>query len=545
MRNSTPFRSLLPRLGLAALLGLTAVGAQAQSVPTWARVTRATAPNMNSGSNARRIAVAGDGSYFVVGSFSGTMTLGAVALTSGPGNGHGYVAKLNAAGTVLWAKALESSSGDMNMNVAADAAGNVYVAGYFTNDINLGGSAFTSSGTDSFIVKYNAQGVQQWAKQAGASNAYVLGLAADAAGNVTLAGDSDSNVSFGGGAVTGSGVFVFRFSTTGTVLLGRRISNGGYAEGVALDGAGNTYVTGSFGAQTAFGTINLTSAGELDIFVCKLDAAGTVLWAKRDGSVEYDGGQSIAVDANGNPLVGGYYEDVDLSPTVETSKLYVSRFTSQGVQLWSRQLTSSLPQFFNASGLAYDNRGGYYVTGGMVGTVAFGNTTLASSGQSLFIARYDSQGNVLWADRAANANANNDASIGFGLASDASGNVYLAGAAIGNVTFGSITTADPTPGTVVAKLNAGGIVAAARPAVASLKLSTFPNPAAGQTTLVLPVGGGQLSVFDALGRLVREQALPAVAGNAPVSLAGLAPGLYQLRATLGNGQLATAPLTVR
>src|SRR2546427_3355375 len=61
-----------------------------------------------------------------------------------------------------------------------------------------------------------------------------------------------------------------------------------YSRGIAVDAAGNSYVTGSFHDVVAFGSTNLTSSGGFDIFVAKYDNAGNVLWAQQAGSSLYD-----------------------------------------------------------------------------------------------------------------------------------------------------------------------------------------------------------------------------------------------------------------
>ncbi|MCB2378127.1 hypothetical protein LGH70_11070 [Hymenobacter sp. BT635] len=536
MKISTSFLAL-------ALFGLPAVGAQAQTSPSWASVRRISSTNGES--NGRSIAVAADGSQYVSGVFDGTITLGSTTLRAGAGDGHIYLAKYDAAGTVLWATAVESSGSEFFGRVAIDAAGNAYLTGYFEQLLTAGTTSLTSIGNEAYVLKYNAQGVLQWAKQGGASGTYAQGIDVDASGNVTIAGDFSSSVSFGTTTpLTGGGVFLYRFSPTGTVLLAKQVSSSGFTNAAAVDGAGNTYITGGFDSGFTYGNTTLASAGGVDIFLVKVDAAGNVVWARRDGGVNEDNSQNIALDANGNPLLCGYYDGVS-NTNGETSKIYVARYTKDGIQLWARQISSSVASFQTATAAAYDGRGGYYVTGSIQGTTTFGTTALSAVGENMFVARYDSPGNVLWAARVAGTNPVTDASIGFGIDTDASGNAYVTGAIVGNATFGTLNSSGAGINTFVAKLNAGGTVASTRPATAALKLSLYPNPAAGSTSLLLPAAGGRLVLSDVLGRTVREQQLPPVAGACPVSLDGLTPGLYQLRATLGNGQVGTAALTVR
>jgi hypothetical protein len=536
-------RATLPRLGVLALLGFAAGRAQAQA-PAWASVQRTTSAGTN-GAFGSNVAVAADGSQYVTGSFSGTLTLGTTTLTAGPGTGHQFLAKYSTAGAVLWAIKLDAATGDVACNVAVDAAGNAYLAGYFATSLTLGSTTLTSSGNDGFLVKYDSQGLQQWVRQGGTAGVFASGIATDASGNVTVAGNFNSTVAFGGTTLSGGGVFLYRFSPTGAVLLAKKVGDTGFCYDVALDGAGNAYVTGDFFSSGTFGTSTLTSAGGSDVFLCKVGPTGTSLWAQRAGGLADDGGESVAVDAGGNPVVGGYY-DYTSSGTTNFSRFYTARFSTLGVPQWTQLTTPTVGGFYQISKVAYDNRGGYYATGRFQGTAVFGGTSLTSVGESvLFLIRYDSQGNAVWADRALNSNASS-AAYGFGLATDAAGNAYVSGAVVGSVQFGTLPVSTGGIGAFVAKVTAGPVLTATRSAAAGIALQAYPNPAtAGSTTLLLPAGGGRLAVLDAVGRSVREQALPTAAGPWPVALTGLTSGLYVLRATLASGQVATASLQVR
>ncbi|GAA4362377.1 hypothetical protein GCM10023185_30250 [Hymenobacter saemangeumensis] len=547
MRIFNSISSAWPRLALLAGLGLTTAHAQAQA-PAWTSVQRSSStPGANTGANGLQIAVGADGSQYINGSFGGDITFGSITRT---GMG-GFVAKRNAAGTVLWMNHLQpDSNGDYYSNVAVDAAGNVYVTGYFNTSLTLGTTVLTSPGDDSYLVKYDAQGVLQWVRQGGSQGNYAQGIATDAAGNIIIAGDYAGTVSFGGTSLSGGGLFMYKFSPAGSVLQASQVGVSGQTGGslalvndLALDAAGNAYLTGTFAGSLTLGTSTLSSAGGDDMFVCKLNAAGNNVWARRAGGADDDGSKSVAVDPSGNVVISGF-SDYTFLGTSETSSIYVARYSAQGVPVWSRQITPTVDGSYRGEAVAYDGRGGFYVTGGFQGAATFGATTLSAVGEeALFVVRYDGQGNAVWADKATNANASS-ASIGLGVAADANGNAYVTGAMLGTVQFGSLAATTGGIDAFVARLSAGTVLASG-PAAATLALEAYPNPATGSTTLRLPAGGGHLLLTDALGRTVREQALPTAAGACPVSLAGLAPGLYQLRATLGNGQTARAKVQVR
>jgi len=77
--------------------------------------------------------------------------------------------------------------------------------------------------------------------------------------------------------------------------------------GITIDNAGNCYVTGYFEGTATFGFYSLTSSGENDIFVAKLDAIGNWLWAARAGGNHWDRGKAISIDEAGNSYVIGEF----------------------------------------------------------------------------------------------------------------------------------------------------------------------------------------------------------------------------------------------
>jgi len=557
MRTPNLFQALLPRLGLAVALGLAGFSGQAQvAAPTWASVQRVTSsPDPDNISVGSKVVVAPDGSQFFYGRFLGSFTIGGTTITAGAEDNQFFLAKLNPAGTLAWVRQGEEVSGDSESTLAVDAAGNVYLAGFFEEGFSFGSVVFTSASgtTDSFLLKLDPQGQTVWSKTGGVTNgdAYLRGVATDAAGNVYISGNFEGQLNFGGGAANqlsanDSNIFLYKFSPSGAPAWARQAGGlrGDTNYDLAADAAGNTYLTGSISGSASFGTVvlNATTTDE-DMYVAKFDAQGTALWAQRAGTVSNDQGQTIAVDAAGTVAVGGFVNAIPVGTFDYESTAYLARFGAQGTLLWSRQIEPSVRGEYSILGISYDGRGGIYAVGSYAGNLTLAGTTLTAIEESPFVVRYDGTGNAVWVGTTTHSVPSE--SFFLDVTTDAAGNAYLAGAVLGNVSFGSIATSGPNYSAFLAKLNAGGIVTSTRQKVADLPLSAYPNPASERATVVLPQGGGQLVVVDALGRTVRTQALPTAAGPFEVSLAGLTSGMYQLRATLGNGRTAATRLTVR
>ncbi len=302
-----------------------------------------------------------------------------------------------------WAVRAGGTGEDLGYNIATDSQGNQYVTGVFSGTASFGPYTLNSSGpSDIFAAKLDPNGNILWAVRAGGTNDdYGWGIAVDGAGNTYLTGCFEGSSAFGPYTLTSNGdwdFFAAKMDPNGNFLwavrAGGESSDGCY--GIVVDGAGNTYLTGCFEGSSAFGPYTLTSSGSSDIFAAKLDPTGNWLWAVRAGGTGSDYGFDIALD----------------------------------------------------------NQGNQYVTGVFSGTASFGPYTLNSSGEhDIFAAKLDPNSNFLWAVRAGGTNDD----YGWGIAVDESGNTYLTGNFYGSVVFGPYTlTSSGSKDIFAAKLDPNG-----------------------------------------------------------------------------------------
>src|SRR5882672_6822469 len=188
---SLPFK-LSSICALALFLGASSVSAETPLQFSWAR--RAGGAGSQ---EASAVAVDAAGNVLVTGYFTGTSSIGTTNLVSS-GLGDIFLAKYDPAGTFLWARQAGGSGDDYGLAVATDPSGNVYLAGAFQNTATFSTTSLTSSrSNDVFIAKYGAAGNLVWARRAGGNgDEEANAIAVDRAGNVYITGAFDDNATF-------------------------------------------------------------------------------------------------------------------------------------------------------------------------------------------------------------------------------------------------------------------------------------------------------------------------------------------------------------
>ncbi|AHJ96997.1 hypothetical protein Hsw_1402 [Hymenobacter swuensis DY53] len=225
----------------------------------------------------------------------------------------------------------------------------------------------------------------------------------------------------------------------------------------AVDAAGNVYVSGTFRGTITLGNTTLTSTGQTDIFVAKLNSAGQWQWAAAGGSAADDSNTGLALDATGNVYLTGDFSGSSAvfgSSTLTNGGAtdpYVAKLSASGQWLWATSAAG--PVTDHSSGLALDAAGNVLIAG-TFGGAAFGSIALfTSGGVNAFVAKLSPSGQWLWAVQGGGP-ADDYAN---GIATDAAGNAYIIGYAhSGSITFGTINTSSNTTGGFVAKLNPSG-----------------------------------------------------------------------------------------
>jgi hypothetical protein len=222
---------------------------------------------------------------------------------------------------------------------------------------------------------------------------------------------------------------------------GRYISHD-YCNSIGSDQQGNSYITGEFQDSLDFGATTLVNSGTYNyiLFLAKYDASGNVIWANSPGGNHASEGTSIYVDANGFFYVTGSYKGtITFGSTSLTatgvSNMFVAKFDTSGNALWAKDATGN----FNNKGLGIttDASGNIYVTGTFEDSaITFGNIVLPGDFLSdVFTVKYDDTGNVLWAKDGHGRGMD----VSNSICTDESGNVFITGVFRDSIQFGSTT----------------------------------------------------------------------------------------------------------
>ncbi|WP_198175029.1 SBBP repeat-containing protein [Spirosoma arboris] len=394
------------------------------------------------------IAVDGAGNVYTTGSFQGTIT-GVANLTASGFDGL-FLFKHDGAGNLVWAKSIDFSQGT---SLAVDGSGNVYVTGNFYNTVDFDPGPdqveLNPSEGGIFVLKLNTSGNFLWVKQLqrvgsesgrtlvvdGAGNAYTTSGLGDESGRVRAINKLDG--------------------ATGNLVWAKSLDGAQYEFGfsVAVDGAGNVFTAGSFFATVDFdpgpGTASLTSAGNVDVFIQKLDKDGNFVWVKQMGGPGEENCRSIALDGLGNIYTTGHFfssnegladfdpgEGVAYLTGTSDGTIFVSKLDVSGKFLWARELTEN--SYNTALSIAVDGSSNAYITGYFRGTTDFdpgdGEANLTASDSNngdCFICKLDQLGHYVWARQLGGT----DGASGNSIAVDGSGNVYTTGDFSGTVYF--------------------------------------------------------------------------------------------------------------
>lgn len=361
---------------------------------------------------------------------------------------------------------------DDAQDVVVDSVGNTYITGHFRQTVDFGGGNITSGGhRDIYVLKVDSTGAFVWVQTYGSTSNLAdrgLDIDIDSSSNVYITGYFQGTVDFGNGDITASGgsdIFVLKLDSSGAFQWVYTAGGAGNdnGKGIAVDTDGNILLTGIFSQTVDFGGGTVSSEGEFDFFVLKLNSAGAYQWVYTAGSNNDDEGLSIDTDSNNNSYITGYVESVidfgvthnfygnsEIGPSAD---IFVLKLNSEGVPQWANRYGQCQTEIGN--GIAVDSSGNSYITGQFYcdNTNLGGITLTHNGGTDYFVLKLNSDGVSQWAYSVGSSSTD----IGYDIAIDSSGNSYTTGKFAGTINFGSESvTANVVDDIFVLKLDSSG-----------------------------------------------------------------------------------------
>lgn len=426
------------------------------------------------------------------------------------------VAKYNPIGNFIWQQPV---TGFGIRGIDVDSIGNLYVTGIFYGTVTLGGFTLTSDPDNNniYLAKYNPAGIVQWISRSHNSSWTPNNISSDAItvdkqGNPIIIGrftDSLRLDAFTFKAPETNQVFLAKYSPSGICLWAKHLISdsfdGGYnGPKIKSDKSGNTYISGHFINWAIFDSIEIYPHGNLDqdIFLTKIDASGNFLWAKvLGGNLEEISGP-MDVDSIGNTYISGYFSSAptyfgSYTLTTNWDGYFTAKYDTDGNCLWAKYASADVICAAND---------GYYTN------------------YPDYIRKYDTLGNLQWTKNV--TGATNNAMVAVNT------DVYITGSYNGSVYFDTCALNSTSNQMYIAKLGNPIIVTNIKEKESNAVFSVYPNPTSRIITInISPTSPKQsftLKVNNSLGKTVYFENLKEISGSytKQIDLSALSKGIY-------------------
>lgn len=274
---------------------------------------------------------------------------------------------------------LGGSEEDYASSVATDSQDNIILIGNTNSSdfptLNAYDSSYNGN-YDAYIAKYKVTGEMEWCTLIGGSNDdYGHGVAVDSQNNIIVVGSTSSydfptlNASDNASKHSGSDAFIAKFSPIGELKWSTYLGGSGneFGIGVAIDTQDNIILTGGTSSSN-FPILNASDDlhnGDTDVFLVKLNTLGVIKWSTFMGGNNYDVGSDVVIDTDNNVIIQGTTYSADF-PTLNAfdssfignewnADLFISKFSTDGIVLWSTFLSGEYPKYSYAIAIDSQN----------------------------------------------------------------------------------------------------------------------------------------------------------------------------------------------
>ncbi|MCI5056281.1 MAG: SBBP repeat-containing protein [Flavobacteriales bacterium] len=394
------------------------------------------------------------GNCYVVGSFQDTAVFGSFSLVSA-GNVDLFIVKYDHNGNCIWAKSAGSASLDIASDITIDDDGNLYVVGYYSQNINFDNISKSSSGeVDAFIAKIDQNGNYQWIETInGPVDVWSYAVYFNTMNkNVYLAGDYGVSLTCGNsnlGLISTGGYegYLASIDKQGNFTWIKNLgapNSDQFVKDMTIDNNGSIYVYGDFQDNIDFGTgITLTTDIKPDKvpFLVKFDLSGAAQWAKkieRSSQSNINGftrSTDITIDNLDNVLITGYSAQgivIDSTDVLHQSGdhgVYVVKIDDSGQVVWGNMASGT--GFYWGNSVATDSLNNVYLTGRSDGLLDF-SPYIFQSGNTFFIVQL-SGANGNWTGLHVGQSSSTGEMEGHDMHIGTDGSVYVTGEYLGTV----------------------------------------------------------------------------------------------------------------
>lgn len=413
--------------------------------PRWTSAIRAS----NGGNtNLRYHTVDKKGNSYLVGNFSGTITIDTMKRTASGQDV--YVAKFANNGKIEWVTTFGGTSTQEGIQLSPDDDGNVYVAGSFFSRLSVGDSSYVAGGSyDSYITKLDKDGKITWSIiGTGISQQQSKAVETDGQGNVYWMGDYAGTSTIAGKSMTPSGstdAYLVKITSKGYVV--RTGSYGGSSFDQSFDIATNgtsVYISGIYFNSFSIGTSSVSSSGGYDVFYARFDSTQTLSWLKSAGGFSSDNIRGMGVNSKGELfLTGTFTNSITFGTKTVTGTwgdVYVARIRANAnIEFVSviKGPTTGFSQIYPSGIHGFDD-GSVYLGGYHASAININSKTYSPSGTSdIFVIGFSDKGVFRWINRGGNTAG--ETSHGFSV--DSVGYYYVGGTTSAATKFGTHSVA--------------------------------------------------------------------------------------------------------
>jgi predicted SpoU family rRNA methylase len=351
-------------------------------------------------------------------STSGIATTGSYQTTLGGGY-DAFIAKFNTLGARIWSTYYGGTSNDQRIKIKADTSGNIIITGITSSTSGIASlgahQTILGGNNDAFIVKFNSNGVRQWATYYGGDqNEGSYGISILNNGNIIITGNTLSTTAIatvGSHQATKGGfldAYIAVFNTNGvrqwSTYFGANQAE--TADCVTTDATGNIFIVGFTTSDSAIATTGshqTTYGGNGDAFIAKFNSSGVRQWATYYGGSADDYGEGILTDNIGNIIIVG---ETKSGTAIATSGVYKStisagqdgyivKFNASGVRQWATYYGGNSDEYIRD--LTTDNSGNIIITGESasisgIATSGAHQTTYGGGSYDAFITKFNTNG---------------------------------------------------------------------------------------------------------------------------------------------------------